>query len=232
MEAKQLSSKYKEMYSLRYILAIVAIAFPFLCLGQGKTLDDLNREKAKLQSIIEQNNKMMEEYASRRNNEMMRISMIDNNIVKRQSLIDTYNKEIDAYNNQIRSLNFKIDSVGSEVKRQKDEYANILQQLQSRGVSYSPLAYILSSQSFNQGYRRFLFMRQYSDYRKDQFARLNESSDKLMKLKDIVNEKLTEINRLKAQAKNETSQLNLELAARKDNVDKIQKSQSDLKQQI
>ena len=78
--------------------ASFAAVISILCVmssGQTrKSLDDLNREKARLQSIIEQNNKMMEEYANRRNNEMMKISMVDNKIAKRRALIDVYNTEI------------------------------------------------------------------------------------------------------------------------------------------
>ena len=134
--------------------ASFAAVISILCVmssGQTrKSLDDLNREKARLQSIIEQNNKMMEEYANRRNNEMMKISMVDNKIAKRRALIDVYNTEIEAYNAQIRQLNKQIDSVNNEVQKQRTEYAEMLRTLQARGMNYSPLAYILSSQSLNQ----------------------------------------------------------------------------------
>ncbi len=215
-------------------LIIPLLALPVLATAQveKKSLDDLNREKAKLQSIIEQNNKMMEEYKARKNNEMMRISMVDNKIAKRRQLIDVYNSEIEAYNGQIRLLNNQIDSVAKVMKRQKQEYADILRQMQARGKGYSPLAFMLSSQSFNQSYRRYLFMRQYSDYRKTQFAKLEESKTHLASLKVGVSEKLVAINQVLAKVKDETSRLNTELSARQSNVDQISKSQGDLQKQI
>ncbi len=224
------------MSRLTYTIYRALLALPLLLFvdaaAQNKSLDDLNREKAKLQSVIEQNNKMMEEYANRRNNELVRISMIDNKIIKTQELIEVYGKEIDTYNEQIRSLNAQIDSVENEVKRQKDEYSELLRQLQLRGTNFSPLAYILSSESFNQSYRRFLFMRQYSAYSKEQFENLNSNILVLTQLKDKVSEKLTSINVLLAKIKNETTQLNQERSARKVKVEEIQKNQVDLQQQI
>lgn len=99
---------------------------------EKKTLDDLNREKARLQSLIEQNNKMMDEYKTRKNNEMMQISVVDSKIAKRKELIGVYNSEVEAYNGEIRKINLQIDSVTREIKKQKAEYADLLRQLQAR----------------------------------------------------------------------------------------------------
>lgn len=214
------------------ILALLLIPASAAAQSEGKTLDDLNREKARLQSIIEQNNKMMEEYKTRKNSEMMRISVVDNKIARRRQLIDLYNSEIEAYNEQIRGLNKSIDSISTVIKKQKKEYADMLRQLQLHGASYSPLAFILSSESFNQSYRRLLFMRQYSDYRRTQFENLEASKNQLSGLKQRVSDKLTSINQVLAKVRDETTQLNTELAARQGNVDQISKSQSDLQKQI
>ena len=142
---------------LAFTILPLLIISSFASAQNGKrSLDDLNREKAKLQSIIEQNNKMMDEYKTRKNNEMMRISVVDSKITRRRQLIDVYNSEVEAYNGQIRALNVQIDSVSKVIKKQKQEYADILRQIQLHGKGYSPLAVILSTQSFNQSYRRYL----------------------------------------------------------------------------
>ncbi len=201
--------------------------------AQSKTIDDLNREKQKLQSIIEQNTKLIKDYANRRNSEMMKISVVDDQLTKRRSLIDVYKTEITAYNKQIKQLNMQIDSVENEVAKQKEEYAEMLRHMQSTGSSnQSPLAYILSSKSFNQSYRRFLFLKQYSNYRKEQFSRLSQSKVVLKSLKDKLTDKVSSTNSLISQMKNESRQLSDELIARQQNIDKIKQSQSDLQVQI
>lgn len=215
-----------------FLIALLLVPAAARAQSGQKTLDDLNREKARLQSIIEQNNKMMDEYKTRKNNEMMRISVVDNKIARRRQLIDLYNSEIEAYNGQIRKLNHSIDSVGRALKRQKQEYADILRQLQLHGSSYSPLAFILSSSSFNQSYRRLLFMRQYSEYRRTQFEKLEASKADMARLKGVVSDKLVSINQVLAKVRDETTQLNNELAARQGNVEQISKSQVDLQKQI
>ncbi len=216
----------------KLIISLLLLPLAAQAQTEKKSLDDLNREKARLQSLIEQNNKMMDEYKTRKNNEMMRISMVDNKISKRKQLIDLYNAEVEEYNGQIRTLNTQIDSVTKVIKRQKEDYAEILRSIQSHGSSYSPLALILSSTSFNQSYRRFLFMRQYSDYRRAQFDRLEESKGELARLKTYVSDKLQSINAVLAKIQTETSALNVELSARQNNVNQIVKSQGDLEKQI
>lgn len=221
------------MLSLRSCLSLLILtAFAAVASGQGKSIDDLNREKARLLSLIEQNNKMMEEYSNRRNSEMMRIAVVDGKIAKRMELIGLYTAEVDAYNEQIRLLNGQIDSVADAMKRQKNEYAELLRRIQARGNGYSPLAYILSSQSFNQSYRRFLFLRQYSSYRRSQFEQLNATKQNFSALKNSVNQKLTSINIALAKINDENSKLRNERLARKRNVDSIVKSQGDIQQNI
>ncbi len=215
-----------------FLLFLLLSIFPSLVLSQSKTLDDLNREKSKLLSLIEQNNKMMEEYANRRDNEMMRISVVDDKIAKRRALIEVYNNEIKAYNDQISLINKQIDSVGVELQRQKDEYAELLRKIQARGNGYSPLAYILSAKSFSQSYQRFLFLRQYSDYRRQSFIQLNETKEQMALLKASVSQKLTAISISLAKINDESLRLDKELKARKANVESITQSQADLKKNI
>ncbi len=215
-----------------FLLFLLLYIFPSLVLSQSKTLDDLNREKSKLLSLIEQNNKMMEEYANRRDNEMMRISVVDDKIAKRRALIEVYNNEIKAYNDQISLINKQIDSVGVELQRQKDEYAELLRKIQARGNGYSPLAYILSAKSFSQSYQRFLFLRQYSDYRRQSFIQLNETKEQMALLKASVSQKLTAISISLAKINDESLRLDKELKARKANVESITQSQADLKKNI
>ncbi len=215
-----------------FLLFLLLSIFPSLALSQSKTLDDLNREKSKLLSLIEQNNKMMEEYANRRDNEMMRISVVDDKIAKRRALIEVYNNEIKAYNDQISLINKQIDSVGVELQRQKDEYAELLRKIQARGNGYSPLAYILSAKSFSQSYQRFLFLRQYSDYRRQSFIQLNETKEQMAVLKASVSQKLTAFSISLAKINDESLRLDKELKARKANVESITQSQADLKKNI
>ena len=201
--------------------------------GQSKSVEELNKEKEKLHAIIEQNRKLMDEYATRRNSEMLKISVVDDQLAKRKSLIQVYNSEIQAYNKQIKQLSLQTDSVENEVRKQKSEYAEMLRHMQANGSGLNtPLAYILSSKSFNQSYKRYLFLKQYSKYRKDQFTRLSESKRVLKDLKDKVSDKVATINDLVKQVKGESAELNKELTARQKEVQKLQQGTTNLQQQI
>ena len=212
--------------------ATIALAIATSFAASAQSIDDLNKEKEKLQAIIENNNRLLTEYANRRNSEMMQISVVDQKISKRKSLIDIYNAEIKVYNDQITLIGRQIDSVKRETEKQKQAYADMLRHIQKSDLVENPLAYILSSNSFNQGYRRLLFMKQYSGFRKNQLAQLNESQQTLTALKDRTAEKLNQINIIISQVKTETKLLDSELSARKTNIENISKSQDDLTRQI
>lgn len=213
-------------------LLAVLLTVPGEVLHSQTRLDELNREKARLQALIEQSAKQLEEFATRRDKELTKISVVDNKIAHRLALIDVYKREVDSYQGEIRNLNHRTDSVEREVTRQKTEYAELLRRFQARGANYSPLAYILSSQSFNQGYQRYLFMRQYSNYRREQFAQLEQSMTTLTSLKGQAAEKLNSVNQLLVQTRGETLQLTREKDNRQGRITKLQSEQKDLEQQV
>ena len=217
---------------MRLFLYTSAFLLAFSSFAYGQSIDDLKREKEKLLSIIENNNKLIEEYASRKSSEMLQISVVDDKILKRQSLINVYKTETEAYNRQIKAINLQLDSIQDQISAIKKDYAEMLRQLQLNNLKENGVLYILSARSFNESYRRYLYMKQYEEYRKMQYEALKQSTNKFNELKSKVSDKLSSLNILLSQAKLEANILKKELNARKDNVDQILKSQSDLQMQI
>ncbi len=215
---------------MKIFVAIFFLCFSFCCFGQ--TLSDLNNEKNALISLIDESQKLLNDYSDKKSSELVHISLIDEKISKRKRLINIYNNQIFAYTNQIKSLTSQLDSLESEIFKLKSDYSKIIYQMSLNKLQNNTLVYLLSSSSFNESYRRFLFLKQYNDYRKEQATLLSEKMSFFNDLKAKVSSKRSELDKLLVQAKKESNQLESELSLRQSKVDGFTKQQSNLTQQI
>lgn len=215
---------------MRVVLFFILCLFSVSCFSQ--TIQDLNNEKEKLQSIIEENNKLLEEYSSSKNSELLLISVVDDKILHRKRLINIYNNELFAYNNQINKLTFQLDSLENEINLIKSDYSKIIQQQYLNNFTMNSLAFVLSSSSFNESYRRLLFFKQYNDYRKSQVVLLKSNQQKFDSLKVVISKKQDNLKVLISNIETEKLALEQELIFRKANVDNISTKVSSIKTQI
>lgn len=209
---------------------IILLFIPISLFGQSLT--DLNNEKDALISLIDESNKLLSKYSENKTSELSIISLVDDKIIKRKRLLNIYNNQIFAYNNQIKSLSLQLDSLENEIFKLKDNYSKIIYQLSLNNFDKNGLLYLLSSSSFNESYRRFLFMRQYNDYRREQASIIQEKMTFFTDLKAKVTDKRSKLDELIKETKKESLLLENELSQRKDKIDLLNKQQSNLKQQI
>lgn len=198
----------------------------------GQSLADLNSEKDAILSLIDESNKLLVDYSEKKSSELFQISLVDDKIAKRKRLINIYNNQIFAYTSQIKSLTVQLDSLENEIFKLKQDYSKIIYQLSINNMDRNGLLYLLSSRSFNESYRRFLFMRQYNDYRRDQASLISDKMTFFNGLKEKVSQRRSQLDDLLADAKRESTNLEVELTQRQSTIEHINKQQSSLKQQI
>ncbi|MCQ2203355.1 MAG: peptidoglycan DD-metalloendopeptidase family protein [Bacteroidales bacterium] len=204
----------------------------FTLASYGQTLTDLNNEKDAILSLIEESNKLLTDYSDKKTSELMQISVIDDKIAKRKRLINIYNNQIFAYTSQIKTLIMQLDSLENEIFRLKEDYSKIIYQQSINKMDRNGLVYLLSSKSFNESYRRFLFMRQYNDYRKQQAEQIKVKKEFFNKLKENVIAKREQLDKILLETKRESTNLEYELSQRQSKVQQFTQQQSNLTQQI
>lgn len=198
----------------------------------SQTLSDLNSEKDAILSLIDESNKLLTDYSEKKSSEMMQISLIDDKISKRKRLINIYNNQIFAYTSQIKTLSMQLDSLENELFKLKEDYSRMIYQQSINKMDDNALLYILSAKSFNESYRRFLFMRQYNDYRRQQAEMISDKKKFFNELKDKVTAKRAQVDKLVSEAKRESTTLEYELSDRQSKVDQFSKQQNNLIAQI
>ncbi len=198
----------------------------------AQNISQLNAEKENILAQIESSNELLEEYSQKKSDELINITILDDLIKQRRKLINIYNSEIKLYTNQITALSLRLDSLENEIFQLKSEYSKIIYQESLNMADNSELIYIFSAKSFNESYKRFLFLRQYSDYRRSQAARLSENIDKFNDIKSTIEDRRTKLTSLLADAKKEAASLERQLSERQQRLEDFATSETNLRQEI
>ncbi len=187
---------YKKILIIFFLL-ILSIS------GMGQeSLQDLRKKQDELNQTIEETSKALSLTQKKRVRTINQLYLLNRQIRKRKQLIGEYNAEINIINRSIEINEQKMDSIQKRIRQLKNEYAKIIRQYYSvykeRG---NILAYIVSSKSVNQAYKRLKYFQQYIGYIHKIFNELTKAEELLKqenrKLEDNKRTKVQALNRLK-----------------------------------
>ena len=216
---------------------IVIIIVPIFCFSQNK--DQLKKQKKAIENEISYTTSLLEKTKENKQTSLQYISYLNKKISSQERLIQISNielslikKQINKLENQILFTEQQIDKKGKEILALKNEYGKMLYSLQKNKNDRNSLMFIMSSETFNQAYKRVLYLREYSRMRKAQTLQiiksqdsLSASSERLILQKQLISEKKTESIDLISNKKNNLYKI-LESKQEKDSkVAKLQKSE-------
>ena len=216
---------------------IVIIIVPIFCFSQNK--DQLKKQKKAIENEISYTTSLLEKTKENKQASLQYISYLNKKISSQERLIQISNielslikKQINKLENQILFTEQQIDKKGKEILALKNEYGKMLYSLQKNKNDRNSLMFIMSSETFNQAYKRVLYLREYSRMRKAQTLQiiksqdsLSASSERLILQKQLISEKKIESIDLISNKKNNLNKI-LESKKEKDSkVAKLQKSE-------
>lgn len=205
------------------------IIFSFIALvSYSQSISDLNNEKEELLNKISYNSELIKEFTEKRQNELRVIGILDNKISKRKRLLEVYIREMAYINKQISNLNYQVDSLEKTVHSIRDEYAKIIYQMYINKLGRNDLCYILSASSFNESYRRFMYLSQYNDYRKNQSVILSQKLKECDSIKVIVEDRKKTVTKLLQNINEESKNIELEMKERQAKVTDFKSRESEL----
>ena len=216
---------------------IVIIIVPIFCFSQNK--DQLKKQKKAIENEISYTTSLLEKTKENKQASLQYISYLNKKISSQERLIQISNielslikKQINKLENQILFTEQQIDKKGKEILALKNEYGKMLYSLQKNKNDRNSLMFIMSSETFNQAYKRVLYLREYSRMRKAQTLQiiksqdsLSASSERLILQKQLISKKKTESIDLISNKRNNLNKI-LESKQEKDSkVAKLQKSE-------
>jgi len=148
----------------------------------GQNREELEKKRKQLLEEIDQTDAQLK--ATKRNKAatLERYFALQNQIEKRQQLINTLRAEVRHTEDSISRTEEVLQALNDDTDRLKAEYARMIRTAFRHRLNNSYLLFLFSARSLNDAFRRWQYIRQYDRYRERQ-ARLIQETQKTLKLK-------------------------------------------------
>jgi len=226
------------------------IVFFFLCLlsfsAISQTKEDLKKQKSSIEKEINYTTELLNKTKVNKTKSLSYLKALDKQINNKEYLLQTLNIEISLLNKQIRKteqLIIKIEeSIVSEQKNLrllKKEYEKMILACFKNKGNRNNLIFIISAEDFNQAYKRVIYLKQYTSFRKNQINKITESQKgfEIKKIdlnyqKNQLTFESTSKKELISTKKNELNTINNAKLEKEELANKLSKSERIFKKQL
>ena len=156
---------------------------------------------------IQEAENILKETEKSKNITVGKLNVINKQIRNRQSLISNLRSDIKVQSDEIILIRNLIISLKRDLRILNNEYSDMIYSSYKSRSSLDKLTYIFSSKDYNQMFRRFNYIFQYSKFRKNQIIEINKVYEELeyqennlsdvnKKQKKLLDDELSENNKL------------------------------------
>jgi septal ring factor EnvC (AmiA/AmiB activator) len=149
-------------------LIILIICFLFSVQATGQTRAELEKRRQNIIDAIRQTEEQLAATRKDKNATMGQLRALQNKLAERRKLIGNINQEIAAINNNIQQSNNEVSNLKNNLEVLKMRYAQSVRYAYKTRSSYDMLAFLFSSDNFNEALRRIRYLRKYRENRKMQ----------------------------------------------------------------
>ncbi len=223
--------------SIKYFLLIFVFHHQSSLFCQTK--EDLKQQKSIIEEEIRYTNELLKKTKSNKNESINYLNFLDAKIKIKQQLLITLKIEKNLLSKKIyktKEAILKIEKFIIEEQQNlyelKEEYSKMIYAIFKQKSSRNEFMFIISSESFNQAYKRIIYLKQYSVFRRSQALKINESKNRLIiNKKELAKEKNRLINdsinknNIVNQQKKELESINSSKSEKQDLINKLIKSE-------
>ena len=206
--------------------------FCFVLQIKAQTINELRDRKEKIKKEIEYINNLLDETGKNSKASLNKLSMLGQQIELRKNLIIDYNSQLSLLKNSIDDNFLAIDMMTDDLEKLRDQYANMIRQAYRNKGNYSQLVFLLSSENFNQAYKRMLYIREMAQYRKKQLEQISALRTVIEAQTKDLNARKNEQTHVINQQMAETSKLNLEKQKQSSYYDELKQKEKELKRNL
>ena len=225
-----------------FLLAICS----FNSFSQSSDKEALQDKKAKIQKEIKLTSSLLQKAKKEKNQSLTTLKTLNKQIQSRKEIIQALDLEVKMVSIQIGNLKQQIQETQQSIVTQqellnnlKSEYALMIRHAYFNRNTYDRLAFVFSSHSYNQAFKRLRYLQEYSQFRQKQVEEIKLAEQKL-------NDELLALKRQKVLltvAKNEKTQsldssqievgiLDSEQSAQKTLLSSLRKKEKQLKKEL
>ncbi|TMM58898.1 peptidase M23 [Maribacter algarum] len=216
---------FRKRYILSFLL-FLGMFIPQTTTAQTNEQKALEAKRERLQTEIRDINRLLFAEKKERGTILDQMEALDKKINVRQQLIRVTNQQSNLLNRQINANIKKITKLREDLKILKNDYGLMIQKSYQNKSQQSRLMFLLSSENFFQAFKRIQYMKQYTDYRREQGESIVTKTDDLARLNKDLNEERKVKEILIAQNRKAKNQLFKEIQTQKELLATIRQNES------
>ncbi len=173
----------------KYKIYLLIFLFSFQQSFSQQSRNSLEKQRDNNLLKIEQAERIINETEKSKKITVGKLNVINKQIINRQDLIINLKRDVKAQTSEILTLRSLISSLKKDFKVLNNEYSEMIYHSYKSRSSLDRLSFIFSSKSYNQMFRRFNYIFQYSKFRRNQINEIEkvslELSDQEKRLLDV-----------------------------------------------
>lgn len=163
----------------KFLLSLIFICSTSFMWAQDTQQEKLEQRKAQIQQEIRDNEKMLQS-VKKKEKSAVNVYIVQSNKIKlKEKLINTTEKQTKLLSNDMYINQTKINKLKKELEILKADYAKMILKSYKSRSEQSRAMFLLSSESFLQAYKRAQYMKQYTNFRKNQGEEIQSKSVQL-----------------------------------------------------
>ncbi|WP_428230694.1 murein hydrolase activator EnvC family protein [Flavobacterium sp.] len=164
----------------KFLLSLIFICATTFMWAQDSQQEKLEQRKAQIQQEIRDNEKMLQS-VKKKEKSAVNVFLIQANKIKlKEKLINTTAKQEKLLSNDMYINQVKVNKLKKELEILKKDYAKMILKSYKSRSEQSRAMFILSSESFLQAYKRAQYLKQYTNFRKNQGLEIQSKTNQLV----------------------------------------------------
>ncbi len=177
---------------MRIVAILFIFFFPIYAMAQQPSRDDLVKRRQNILESIKQTEAQLEATKNDKNATMGQLRALQSKLAERQRLIRNINEEIGQINNNIQNSTQEVNTLKRNLEVLKMRYAQSVRYAYRSRSSYDMMAFLFSSNDFNEALRRIKYLKKYREYRKQQANKIRETQGIIVKKINVLNAEKSE----------------------------------------
>lgn len=222
----------------KFILVVFFIAGLFSLYGgelsaqTKKSREELEREKAEVQERLREFDAILRKTTESKKSTIGELNAITRQFQTQTRLVNTLDREVKLINQEIGETESKISSLETELKDLKAEYGRMIYNASKLNRGLSIVAFVFSSGNFNQLYARLMYLKQYTDSRKQQAIQIEKLSQELADQRITLDQRKSEKIKVLSEEQKERQELDRLKQTQQGVVNTLSKKEREIKRQI
>lgn len=213
---------------IRFRLLVILLFISIFAFSQSNKIKDLENKRKQTLREIENNNKLLNETKRTTSTLLNRIKIITTQISARQQVLTLLGEEVDQLTIEESETEKEIAALEAELKEKQKSYAKAIDGLLQKRQKSSRLLYILSGRSLSESFRRFMYLKDYSEWRSKQADDIKKQRDALNQKRAALEQSRKDKLALLGLRESEQNKLQQEEQLHQDEVSEANKKQKEL----